>query len=62
MLVCSNNKISPNECATNSPQDIYTITCTPEQAGSISDVSEPSKIPSYPYNAKISPEEYGLIS
>ena len=57
MSVCGNDAISPNECDSTPPPDIYTIPRTPAQADIISDVSEPSQGSSHPSSAKLLPEE-----
>ena len=56
MLVCGNEKISPHECDSNPPPYIDTKPTIPTQAYSISDVYEPSKVPSNPSNSNFSPE------
>ena len=62
MSVCGNDAISPNKCDATPPPDIYTNPRTPALVDSVSNVSEPSKVPPHPLNANSSAEESGLIS
>ena len=54
--VCVNNAISPNKFYAAPPLDIGTIPRTSSQADIISDVYEPSQVPSHPSIANSSPE------
>ena len=51
MSVCGNDVISPNECGATPPLDIDTIPHNRSQYDSITDVYEPSKVPSHTSNA-----------
>ena len=55
MSVFGNGKISPDDCDSTTSSDIEKIPPTPDQADSISDVSEPLQGPPHTSNVKISP-------